>query len=305
MTQASELGRVLIVGLGLIGGSLAKGLCRAKVCAEVAGYDVNAESIKTALDTGVITTAVYDLSKAVLSADIVVLAVPVLSMKRVFEQIAPYLSESTVVTDVGSVKAPVLEAAKQVFGYLPQCLVLGHPIAGSERSGVEAANADLFAKHRVILSPHSTTQPAALQDVSLLWQSVGAKTVNMSCEYHDSVLSKTSHLPHLLAFSLVGQLANDDESDDIFQYAAGGFRDFTRIASSDPKMWHDIFVSNQAAMLPALDQYIEQLHALREMISQENSSELLHFLGSAKQERDRFSQILVSRGLEDSVAKHK
>ena len=162
-------------------------------------------------------------------------------------------------TDVGSVKGNVITAARQVFGQLPSGFVPGHPIAGSERSGIEAANAKLFIDHKVILTPVAESDPQAVAQLTLLWQAVGAEVLTMPADRHDEVLAATSHLPHLLAFSLVDTLANDADNQDIFRYAAGGFRDFTRVAGSDPIMWRDVFLANQKASLKMLDKFTDGL----------------------------------------------
>ena len=210
--------------------------------------------LSAALDMAVVVSCQADLLAACQDAYVILLALPVLAAASILKQLAqePRICNS-IITDVGSVKSTFLKAAQQAFGKLPAGLVPGHPIAGSERSGVTAANAELFQQHKVILTPHAGTDPQALALVTQLWQCIGADVEHMTVEQHDLVLAATSHLPHLLAFGLVDSLARRDENLDIFRYAAGGFRDFTRIAASDPQMWHDIFLSNRDAVLQQLD----------------------------------------------------
>ena len=179
---------------------------------------------------------------------------PVRATQKVLELIKPYLTETTIVTDVGSTKGNVVDAAKAVFGEdLPAGFVPGHPIAGSEHTGVHAGKVDLFANHKVILTPLPTSAEWAVDKLIQLWSAAKAEVICMAVAKHDEVLAHTSHLPHLMAFNLVEQLANREDNLDIFRYAAGGFRDFSRIAASDPQMWHDIFFANKTAILNAVD----------------------------------------------------
>ena len=244
---------VLVVGLGLIGGSFAAALKAAGVCREIVGYDRNKVSVSKALELGIIDGGAESLAEAVTQADLIMLSVPMLAMEPVLEELSRYSLQGKVVTDVGSCKGLLVQAAERVFGAVPANLIPGHPIAGSEKSGVESAKADLFMAHNVILTPLSHTDPEAVQAVKSLWQSCGATISVMDVAYHDDVLAKTSHLPHFLAFSLVDTLAGNADNQDIFRYAAGGFRDFTRIAGSDPIMWHDIALGNREAVLESLD----------------------------------------------------
>ncbi|WP_210397658.1 bifunctional prephenate dehydrogenase/3-phosphoshikimate 1-carboxyvinyltransferase [Motiliproteus sediminis] len=289
MTPA--LPKLLVVGLGLIGGSFAKGL-RQQGAARVIGFDANATELREGLRLGVIDEAADDLCAAVSAADVVMLAVPVKVMERVMAQIAPVLRPETVLTDVGSVKGNIIDVARRVFGEVPANFVPGHPIAGSEKSGVSAAKADLFAHHKVILTPMAGTDRFALKLVSDLWQRLGADVHHMDVKRHDEVLAATSHLPHLLAFSLVDTLSNDHENRDIFRYAAGGFRDFTRIAASDPMMWHDIFLANRDATLKVLDEFSAGVERLRAAIDAGDGHQLLGIFTRAKSARDHFSKIL-------------
>ncbi len=246
--------RLLIVGLGLIGGSLAAALRDAGFEGEVLACDPDADEIARGVEMGLIERGDTHLATLLDGVSMIVLAVPVLAMREVLETLAEQGvadDPSVVITDVGSTKGAIREAAEAAFGRLPVNLVLGHPIAGSEKSGVAASDPHLYAQHKVILTPMATTNRRAVARVRSLWQATGAEVLEMEVERHDQVLARTSHLPHLLAFSLVDTLARQDERLEIFRYAAGGFRDFTRIAGSDPVMWRDIFTANRQAVLAA------------------------------------------------------
>lgn len=295
------INRLVVVGLGLIGASFAKGVREAGLAREVVGVDLNLQACQRALEIGVTDRCTTDLAEACVGAEVIMLAVPVLALKGLLAKIAALKLEDTIITDAGSVKGHVLTAATEVFGQLPPRLVLGHPIAGSERSGVEAANANLFNHHKVILTPHEHTDPAALACVEKLWQGLGADVESMSVEQHDRVLAATSHLPHLLAFGLVDSLAKRSENLEIFRYAAGGFRDFTRIAGSDPVMWHDIFLANREAVLQQLDQYRDDLGALRNAIAEEDGRHLLGVFTRARVAREHFSTILAQRAYVETM----
>ena len=193
------------------------------------------------------------------------------------------------ITDGASVKGSVQTAAEKIYGEVPSQFILGHPIAGSEKSGVTAANPNLYENHRCILTPLQTTGADHLQRVTQMWQAVGAEVLLMSVEEHDEVLGATSHLPHVIAYSLVDTLAHDIDNPNIFRYAAGGFRDFTRIASSDPVMWHDIMRANKDGVLHALDLFIANLTRLRTSIETEDSQYMLDVFSRAKIVRDEFT----------------
>lgn len=280
--------QLTIIGVGLIGGSLARALREAGAVGEVIGAGRDAAHLERARELGVIDRSTTDLGEAVRGADMVLLAVPVGAMEAVMRAIAPELSPDTVLTDAGSTKGSVIEAARRVFGELPANFVPGHPIAGTENSGVEAAFAELYEGRRVILTPTGTSSPEAVERVRAMWQAAGAVVTEMDAGHHDRVLAATSHLPHLLAFSLVDTLAKMDEKEEIFAYAAGGFRDFTRIASSDPQMWRDICVHNEPALLAMLDRFEADLRNLREAIGRDDGDYLQKVFGRAKAARDRF-----------------
>jgi len=290
---ATALPRVLVVGLGLIGASFAKAL-RLSQSARVLGMDAAPGVAERALELGIIDEVVADTDQ-VPPFEVLLIAVPVLAMRSVLADFKPHLTDQTVISDVGSVKGVVVEAARDVLGALPAGFVPGHPIAGAEHSGVEAAKSDLFDRHMLILTPLPSSSAEAVATLTRLWQAVGAEVVTMPVARHDEVLAATSHLPHLLAFSLVDTLARESENREIFRYAAGGFRDFTRIAASDPTMWHDIFLANGEATLGILRKFQADLDELAQAIEHHQGDRLLDVFGRAKSARDYFTQILQSR----------
>jgi len=282
---------LLIVGLGMIGGSLAAALKAGGYGGRILGCDRDADEIATGLAMGLIDEGGREMAPLVERSDVVVLAVPVLAMESVLKQLVPLVGER-VLTDVGSTKRVVCDAARAAFGRMPANFVPGHPIAGSEKSGVAAANPVLFRHHKVILTPEADTDPGALGRVRALWQRCGAEVLEMPVDRHDQVLARTSHLPHLLAFSLVDTLARQDERLEIFRYAAGGFRDFTRIAGSDPVMWRDIFTANRDALLAALDDFENGLARLRAAVAKGDSDAMLGTFDRASHARHYFETLL-------------
>ncbi len=292
------INKFVVVGIGLIGGSLATALKQRNACAEVIGIARKSDTCVDAINHGVVDRAYTSLSEVageLGAGDIVFIAVPTLSVKTVLEEIKQYIPETVTITDGASVKGSVQRAAEAVFGNVPPQFVLGHPIAGSEKSGVTAANPNLYENHRVILTPQENTSSLHADLVTRMWQTVGAEVLNMSVEEHDQVLGATSHLPHVIAYSLVDTLAEDIKNPNIFRYAAGGFRDFTRIASSDPVMWHDIMRANKAAILQSMDLFIDNLSRLRSSIEHEDSDYLLNVFSRAKEARDEFTLMLAKR----------
>ncbi|WP_278619072.1 bifunctional prephenate dehydrogenase/3-phosphoshikimate 1-carboxyvinyltransferase [Ectopseudomonas oleovorans] len=300
-SNAPKIGRLVVVGLGLIGGSFAKGLRERGLCREVVGVDLDAESRRLAVQLGVVDRCESDLAAACQGAEVIQLAVPILAMEKVLAQLAALDLGNAVLTDVGSAKGNVVRAARLAFAGKAVRLVPGHPIAGSEQSGVEAANAELFRRHKVILTPCEYSDEAALALVEGLWRELGADVEAMEVEHHDQVLAATSHLPHLLAFTLVDSLAKRSENLEIFRYAAGGFRDFTRIAGSDPVMWHDIFLANREAVLRTLDTFRDDLDALRDAVDAGDGHQLLGVFTRARVAREHFSKILARRAYVDAM----
>jgi len=282
--------KLTLIGVGLIGGSLARALRHAQVVNEVIGVGRNEASLELAKGLGVIDDYDTDPASAVAGADVVVLAVPLGEMKSVMQSIASYLGEKTILTDVGSAKGSVLADATEIFNGNIENVILGHPIAGTEKSGVEASFAELFQHRRVILTPHDKTSTEALKIVHDMWLACGAEVIEMSVEHHDEVLAATSHLPHMLAYALVDTLARMDDRKDIFDYAAGGFRDFTRIASSDPHMWHDISMANQVALVAVMKRFRADLDGLINAIEKGDSQFVKETFERAKNARDAFCE---------------
>ncbi|MDX1353526.1 MAG: prephenate dehydrogenase/arogenate dehydrogenase family protein [Thiomicrorhabdus sp.] len=281
-----KLKKITIIGVGLIGGSFAKGLKEAGLVDEVMGFGQNSVNLQLAMELGVIDSFSLDMAEAVSESDLVFLAVPLGAMKDVMQTMKPYLSQQTIITDGGSAKSSVILSAQEVFGILPDNFVPGHPIAGKEKSGVTAADEKLYIDHRVILTPTQDTSNDALQIVQQLWQVLGAKVEVMSAQQHDEIFAATSHLPHLLAFSLVDMLNEHEELGDVFQYTAGGFRDFTRIASSDAVMWRDIAIYNSEAIVKWLKNYGLALETLTGLVESKDSEALYKLFSDAKQARD-------------------
>ncbi len=278
--------RIAIIGVGLIGGSLARALRHAGVVGEVVGAGRDPAHLREAQSLGVIDRGADSVAAAVDGADIVIIATPVGTVVEVCAQIAPALAPDAVITDVGSVKGSVIAAARKSLGAAYARFVPGHPIAGTERSGVAASFAELFDGRRVILTPDADTDSAALARIRSLWQATGATVLEMSATDHDRILAHTSHLPHMLAYALVDLLARADDSDAMFDLAAGGFYDFTRIASSDPTMWRDICIANRDALIASLDSYQALLGELSRAVAAGDAEQLLATFRRAKQARD-------------------
>ena len=284
--------KLVIIGLGLIGGSLAAAVKQRQLNWTVIGVVRRRETVAYALSKGIVDRCVFsleDVAAQLGEGDIIVIAVPTLSVPGIMEQISQMVDPRVIITDGASVKGSVVAAAEQAFGQLPRQFVPGHPIAGSEKSGVTACNADLYVRHRVILTPLDVTLQEPLRRVTDLWQSVGAEVLTLSVEQHDAVLALTSHLPHAIAYSLVDTLLNNGDSDNILRYAAGGFRDFTRIAGSDPVMWRDIMCANREAILKGIDLFQNNLSSLRQAVADEDSDRLLDIFSRVKVARDEFS----------------
>ena len=284
------INQICIIGVGLIGGSLARALRAAGFCQEIIGAGRSTENLQQAVSLGVVDRFETDLAKAVADADVVVLAVPVGAIKPVLKSIKGKMKSNAILTDVGSTKGSVVADVKSVLGNVPSSFVPGHPIAGIEKSGVEASFAELFKDRRVILTPLTETDSKNTDVVRAMWESTGAEVSEMSVEHHDDVLAATSHLPHLLAFSLVDTLAQMDEQTEIFKFAAGGFRDFTRIASSDPVMWHDICLANHDAIMKILNRFTADLDELKNALNNSDSNKILEIFKRAREARDPYTQ---------------
>ena len=288
MTDILEGKKIVIIGLGLIGGSIARGLSNKQQDVELIGVGRNEAILQQAQSDGVINHYSTDIKTACTDADLIVIAVPSLTVESILVELKTVISEKTVITDAASVKSEIIDAVIKTFGKMPANFVPGHPIAGSEHSGYPASTSELYQNKKVILTPLDDTDEHAIGLVTTLWLALGAEVLTMPASKHDAVLAATSHLPHLLAFALVDTLSQQGESEEIFRYAAGGFRDFTRIASSDPQMWHDIFMANGEAIINVLDDYMRDLNRIRQAVQDKDSIELTTTFSRAKKSRDKF-----------------
>ncbi len=290
--SAPLIRRLCIIGVGLIGGSWARALRGAGQVGHVVGCGRSRENLERAVALGVVDDWTTEPADAVRGADLVVVAVPLGAMRDVFQQISPALAADAVVTDVGSAKGSVIDDARAALGDRLCDFVPGHPIAGTEKSGVEASFPDLYRGRRVILTPLEETREAAVERVRAAWRVTGASISSMSARHHDEVLAATSHLPHVLAYGLVDSLSRWSDRGEIFQYAAGGFRDFTRIASSEPAMWRDICLANHEALTDVLERYTADLQALTEAVRERDGEQLRAVFHNAQQARERFLALL-------------
>jgi len=279
-----------IIGVGLIGGSLARALRKAKLVGRVTGCNRSEKTLKKAVELDVIDDYYLNISEAVKDADVIIIGTPLSVSEKILPKLADSMSANTVLTDVGSVKGGIVNVAKEVLAEKFSNFVPGHPIAGTEKNGVEASFEDLFVNHRVILTPLKETSSKAHKLVTQMWKSVGAQVIDLDVKHHDEVLAATSHLPHMLAYALVDCLASMQESEEIFEYAAGGFADFTRIASSSPSMWHDICFSNREALIRTLEIFSSHIDNIKSAIEKSESDELLETFRRAKEARDKFNK---------------
>ncbi|MFQ5468970.1 MAG: prephenate dehydrogenase [Gammaproteobacteria bacterium] len=282
-----KLKHLTIIGVGLIGGSLAAAVKKANPAVKIVGCGRNEANLQKAVDLGVIDHYETDIQTAVSWAEIVVVAVPLGAMRNVFTSMLAGLPDNAVVTDVGSAKGSVVNEVRETMGDLFSRFVPAHPIAGSEKSSVLHARSDLYHDRYVILTPMDSTSDSAVEQVKSMWALTGARISIMDVVKHDEVLAATSHLPHVLAYALVDTLANMDESEEIFQYAAGGFKDFTRIAASDPEMWRDICVSNSNAIIDVLDRFNQEIDQVRSEIASGNGELLMELFTRVKAIREK------------------
>ena len=292
------INRLVVIGLGLIGSSLAAVARKNGLARQVVGISRRESTLEIALQMGVVDRVEPSLAAIAPElgfGDLVVIGVPTLTVPAVLQDCFEQLSADVSITDVASVKGSVVEAAKAIYTTMPAQLVPGHPIAGSEKSGVTAANSELFVDHRIILTPNQTTGAEHLKLVSDLWSATGAIVSTMDVQEHDEILAATSHLPHFLAYSLVDTLAAMGDNREIFRYAAGGFRDFTRIAASDPVMWRDIALANRDAILTILDQVMDNFKQMRSAIETGDQDYLMGSFTRARDARNHFGKILESK----------
>jgi prephenate dehydrogenase len=287
MNTDSSIQRLALIGVGLIGGSLVKSLKHAGVVHEVVGVARTRETVRKALDLGVIDRAETEVEAAVAGADMVVIATPMQAIPPILGRLDNCIGEHTVVTDVGSVKHYVVAAAEKYLSRNISRFVPGHPIAGRERAGVEAASLDLFSNKSVVLTPAEYTEPSATERVSAMWRYTGATVQCLDAGVHDRMLAATSHLPHIVAYALVDFLAQQEEADLLFGLAAAGFYDFTRIASSDPVMWRDICLTNRDAIVRVLEGYRVNIDRLLDSIQSGDGDALHACFARSRHARDR------------------
>ena len=281
--------KVLIFGVGLIGASFARGLKAAHAVDDVVGFGRTPKSLKVAYDLGIIDEVGINPGADVREADLILVATPVGQMPEIFQRIAPYLGDQTIVTDAGSTKADVVEAARVAFGQRIRQFVPGHPIAGAETSGAEASRADLYQGRKVVLTPLLENSVEDIEKVKRAWELCGADVCVLDADTHDRVFAAVSHLPHLLAYALVDEFAKRGNADQLFDYAAAGFRDFTRIAGSNPEMWRDISLANRMSLIVELDRYNAALMRLRQALVNSDGDALTEIYGNARDKRQSWS----------------
>lgn len=280
--------RLAILGLGLIGGSFARAARAAGQVGSICGYDADPQQLDTALKLGVIDAAETDPAAAVAGAPLVIIAVPVLHVAEVLQACRPGLLPDAVVSDVGSTKGSVLRDIARCCGAVPPRFVAAHPIAGTEKSGVANALGELFRGHRLVITRHDQQDEAAVAVVRQIWEAVGARVVEMTPDAHDAIFAATSHLPHVLAYAFVEMLARQPDAAQIFPNAGGGFRDFTRIASSNPQLWHDIVRANAPAVRSLLREQIAALEQLHDQMAGDDWPSVLAHFERARAARERY-----------------
>ena len=276
--------KICIIGVGLIGGSFAAGLKKSNQVKTIVGFGRNEENLIKAQALNVIDEYSLDIATALKDVEMVLIATPVDSFGAVLKLIKPYVDESVIISDVGSTKGSVVSIAQSVFGEVPARFIPAHPIAGKEKSGVESSDGELFNNKRVILTPEDNADTKAIEKVTELWQTLGAQVETMTHQKHDDLLAMTSHLPHMLAFGLMDYLIT--KNPDACDYAAGGFKDFSRIASSDSIMWRDICLNNPTDIVKHIKGYQQALDKLSTLIENNQSEDLEKLFSDAKSARD-------------------
>lgn len=280
------IAKLVVIGVGLIGGSAALALREAGVVGHVTGVGRSRENLDIARRLGILDSVTDDYALALEAADVALVTTPVAQMPAVFTRIAPHLQPETIVTDGGSTKQDVIAAARTALGGKFAQFVPAHPIAGTEHTGAGAAFAELFRGRKVVLAPEPETGAAALASVAAMWEAIGASVSIMRAARHDSIFAAVSHLPHLLAFALVEELALRPDAPEYFEFAAGGFRDFTRIASSSPEMWRDIAIANRDALLAELRGYRNQLERMERLLAASDKEGLSALFATARDARN-------------------
>lgn len=279
---------VTIIGIGLIGGSLARALKHRNAVGKIIAYDNNEDALKKAKELGVADSVTTNLEDAVKDSDIIIMSTPITVMGQLMKEMMPFLKEDAIVSDVGSTKGSVIRTITDAVGFLPKRFVPAHPIAGTEKHGVENSFPELFENRRTLIIPHINNNHTAVTTLTKMWEAVGSIVEEMGVVHHDQVLAATSHIPHLLAYSTVDTLANLDDRAEIFRFAAGGFRDFTRISTSNPEMWTDICLENREAVLQVLRAYLKKIALIEEALDKEDRDTILEVFSRAKHARDNF-----------------
>jgi prephenate dehydrogenase len=288
--NSTQLNKLVIFGVGLIGGSVALALKRIHPNLHIVGIGRSEDNLQSALDLNVIDQAQTDIASAMSNTDLIIIATPVAQTRNILDAIKRHLTPHTVITDVGSTKSDVIQVAKEILGAQFSQFVAGHPIAGAEKSGVTAAQADLFDGKNIVLTPEPSTNPQALALVRQMWATCGAKLSEMTASQHDSIFAAVSHLPHLLAFALVDDLAARPNAKQLFDFAASGFRDFTRIAGSHPEMWRDISLANRDALLKELDAYQSELNQIKTLLANNDGNGLQMLFDRASKARNQWAK---------------
>lgn len=283
------LNKVVIFGVGLIGGSFALALKQAGAARSIVGMGRSTQALARALELGIIDSAADSVADAMHGADLVLVAAPVAQTEAILASLLPYLEEGAVVTDAGSTKSDVVAAARKALGDRVRQFIPGHPIAGRESNGPDAAIADLYRGKKAVLTPLPENSEADVDRVVAAWTACGAIVHRLAPAEHDKVFAAVSHLPHLLAFALVDDIARKPHADLLFQYAASGFRDFTRIAASSPEMWRDISLANRDALLGELDAYLAQLTGLRAMLAESDGAAIEGVYANARRARRQWT----------------
>lgn len=284
-----KLNKVVIFGVGLIGGSFALALRKVGAVSEVVGFGRSLATLEQAKQLGILDRIGSDVAREVRDADVVLLATPVAQMAELFARIAPHLGTHTLVTDGGSTKGDVVAAARANLGNKLSQFIPAHPIAGAEKSGAAAALADLYQGKKVVLTPLPENSPEAVARVRKAWELCGATVSELTPQQHDEVFAAVSHLPHLLSFALVHDLAQRDNRDQLLSFAASGFRDFTRIAASSPEMWRDISLANRDALMRELQQYAAELYVLHQALENNDAAKLEEMFSLAREVRSAWT----------------
>lgn len=282
--------KIVIFGVGLIGGSVALALKKTGHAPTIVGVGRSVESLNQALELGVIDALETNVQAACSDADLILIAAPVAQTSAILQSIKPHLNKDTVITDAGSTKSDVLSAAQAILGEQFSQFIGGHPIAGAEKSGVSAAKSDLFVGKNVVLTPTPATNIHAARRATQLWQACGAKVSEMSAENHDGIFAAVSHLPHLLAFALVDDIASRTNAEQLFSFAASGFRDFTRIAGSHPEMWRDISLANKTALLSEISAFESELTQLKQLLANEDAAGIQALFERASVARNNWAE---------------